>query len=314
MKPLVIVTEPNDPGPTAWLREHARVIEMKSDDARFFETLADAEGLVIRTYTRVNDELLDRAPKLKVVGRGGVGIENIDVPACRRRGVEVVYTPDANSLAVGDFVFGNILQLLRAWPTFREMPMSAQEFKRVRNQIRGKQLNELTMGIIGMGKVGRRVGHIAASGFGMKVIYRDIVDVAHLLDFPATAVGLNEVFGQSDIVTLHTDMRPGNENLAGRQQIARMKPSAILLNCSRGEVLDVHALADAIREKRIAGAAVDVFAPEPPGDDYPLLGLDNVILTPHIASRTTTAMENMSWVVRDIVEVLNGRKPKYPAP
>ncbi len=314
MKPLVIVTEPNDPAPMHWLRDHALVVEMKSDDPRFFDVLKDAEGLCIRTYTRVNDALLDRAPKLKVVGRGGVGIENIDVPACRRRGVEVVYTPDANSLAVGDFVFGNILQLLRSWPMFREKSMTPEEFKRIRNQIRGKQLNELTIGIIGMGRVGRRVGHIAQSGFGMNVIYRDLINVAHLLDFPATPVALNEVFSKSDIVTLHTDMRPGNEHLAGRDQLALMKPTAILLNCSRGEVLDVHALATAIREKKIAGAAVDVFAPEPPADDFPLLGLPNVILTPHIASRTTTAMENMSWVVRDIIEVLEGRAARYPAP
>jgi len=110
------------------------------------------------------------------------------------------------------------------------------------------------------------------------------------------------------------DMRPGNRNLVAAEQITMLKPSAILINTSRGEVLDAQALAEAIRNKKLAGAALDVFAPEPPPADFPLLGFDNVLLTPHLGSRTRTATENMSWVVRDVVEVLEGRKPKYPAP
>src|SRR2546423_7104604 len=106
-------------------------------------------------------------------------------------------------------------------------------------------------------------------------------------------------------------MLPGNDNLVGAEQIALMKPSAILINTSRGEVLDAAALAAAIRENRLAGAAIDVFDPEPPGEDFPLVRLDNVILTPHLAARTYTAIENMSWVVRGVVEVLEGRAPKY---
>src|SRR5689334_23031410 len=105
-RPLVLVTEPNDPGPMKWLAERTRMVQVSSDEPRFFELLPEAEGLVVRTYTKVNDALLSRAPKLKVVGRGGIGLENIDVPACRKRGVEVVYTPGANTIAVGDFVFG----------------------------------------------------------------------------------------------------------------------------------------------------------------------------------------------------------------
>jgi D-3-phosphoglycerate dehydrogenase len=165
-----------------------------------------------------------------------------------------------------------------------------------------------------MGRVGRRVGHIAANGFGMRVIYNDLVDVSGLLDFPAEPVDKPALYRQSDVLSLHVDMRPGNENLVGREQIALMKPSAVLVNTSRGEVLDVAALAEALREKRLAGSALDVFWPEPPKADFPLLGMENVLLTPHVAARTHTAMENMSWVVRDVVEVLEGRPPKYPAP
>jgi len=245
--PLVLVTEGSDSAPLAWLKERARVIEAAPDTPDFNAALSEVEGMVVRTYTRVNEGLLARCPRLKVVGRGGVGLENIDVAACRARNVEVVFTPDANTLAVGDFVIGYALQLLRPWAFFKDNAYEPKEFKRIRDTQRGVQLNELTLGILGMGRVGRRVGSIAANGFGMRV-------------------------------------------------------------------MDDAVLADLLRRKKIAGAAIDVFDPEPPKSDYPLLGLDNVLLTPHMAARTRTAIENMSWVVRDVVEVLEGRKPKYPAP
>jgi phosphoglycerate dehydrogenase-like enzyme len=312
--PHVLVTEDSDPTPLAWLRERARVVEAGPGSPEFDAALPNVVGMVVRTYTKVNAALLDRCPKLKVVGRGGVGLENIDVPACRVRGVEVVYTPDANTLAVGDFVIGLALQLLRPWAFFRERAYEPADFKRVRNTLRGVQLDELTFGILGMGRVGRRVGHLTATGFGARVIYNDLLDVRPHLTFPATAVDKPTLFREADVVSLHVDMRPGNENLVGAPLLSLMKPTAILINTSRGEVLDDDALAAAIRSKAIAGAAIDVFDPEPPPADYPLLGFDNVLLTPHMAARTHTAIENMSWVVRDVVEVLNGRRPTYPAP
>jgi D-3-phosphoglycerate dehydrogenase len=258
--------------------------------------------------------LLDRAPQLRVVGRGGVGLENIDVVACRKRGVEVVYTPDANTLAVGDFVFGYMLQLLRPWAFFHDETYAPKEFKRIRDTVRGVGLHELTLGILGMGRVGRRVGKIAADGFGMRVIYNDLLDVRDQVSFDASAVDKLTLFRESDVLSIHVSMRPGNENLVGSVELASMKPSAIVINTSRGEVLDANALAAAIRAGKIAGAALDVYHPEPPEPDFPLVGLPNVLLTPHLAARTVTALENMSWVVRDIVEVLNGRPPRFPAP
>lgn len=312
-KPIVVVTEGSDPKPLTWLKDQVQVIETNLNDPGLDAALAQADGLVIRTYTKVTPDFLAKCPKLKVVGRGGVGVENIDVKACRARGVEVVYTPDANTLAVGDFVFGYMLQLLRPWCFFKERVYEPAEFKKVRETHRGRQLNELTLGILGMGRVGRRVSRIA-QGFGMRVIYNDLLDVASELDFPATPVSKDELFAQADVLSIHVDMRPGNENLVGRDQLARMKPTSILINTSRGEVLDVQPLADAIREKRLFGAALDVYWPEPPKPGFPLLNMDNVLLTPHMAARTGIAMENMSWVVRDVVAVLNGEKPCYPVP
>lgn len=315
---VVLVTEGSDPGPLAWLREQLHVVECPLDDPKLGEHLRVADGMVVRTYTRVDDALLDGAPNLKVVGRGGVGLENIDVPACRRRGVEVVYTPDANTLAVGDFVVGYMLQLLRPWAPFRDRAYDPKEFKRIRNTVRGRQLNELTIGVLGMGRVGRRVGHLAANGFGMRVLYNDLLDASQgempPVPFPATAVDKETLYRESDVLTIHVEMRPGNEHLVGRDALALMKPTSIVINTSRGEVLDAAALAESIRGKRLAGAALDVFAPEPPPADFPLLGFDNVILTPHLAARTGTALANMSWVVRDVVGMLEGRTAKYPAP
>jgi phosphoglycerate dehydrogenase-like enzyme len=315
VRPLVLITEGSDPKPLAWLRERVNVVEIRTDDRNFGQQLAQADGLIVRTYTRVTEAILQAAPKLKVVGRGGVGLENIDVAACRRRGVEVVYTPDANTLAVGDHVFGVILQLIRPWPIFRQRAFEPEEFKRVRSGSKGRQLNELILGILGFGRVGKRVGHIAANGFGMRVIYNDLVTPdPQSFSFNATAVDKPTLYRESDIVTLHVDMRPSNHHLVRREQIAQMKTDAILINAARGEVLDAQALADALRGGKLAGAALDVFDPEPPPADFPLLGMDNVILTPHMASRTHSAIENMGWVVRDVYEVLQGRSASYPAP
>ncbi len=313
-KPLVLVTEGSDSTPLSWLRDRARVLEIPFNDSRLEEHLPHADAIVIRTYTRVNEALLSNAPRLKVVGRGGVGLENIDLAACRRRGVRVVYTPHANTNAVGDYVFGVLLRLVRDWVFLGpENVPDIGAFKRVRDQIRGRQLDELTLGVLGMGRVGRRVGRIAASGFGMRVIYNDLLDVRAQLDFLAEAVEKPVLYRDCDVLTIHVDLRPGNENLVGKEQLVLMRPSAIVINASRGEVLDVVALADALRDQRLTAAALDVYHPEPPPPNFPLLGLKNVILTPHLASRTWTATENMSWVVKDVMAVLEGREPEFPA-
>ncbi len=314
-RPNVLVTEGSDAVPLAWLAERANVIAIGQTDPGFDEQLAQAEGMVVRTYTKVNEAMLAKAPKLRVVGRGGVGIENIDVAACRKRGIEVVYTPDANTLAVGDFVFGYLLQILRPWNFFRDEVYEPKEFKRIRDAVRGRQLNEMTIGILGMGRVGKRVGQIAANGFGMRVIYNDVLDIpSSSLHFPATSVDKPSLYKQADILSIHVTMLPGNENLVGESELALMKPGSVVVNTSRGEALDAHALATAIKANHIYGAAIDVFHPEPPQADFPLLGLDRVLLTPHLAARTYTAIENMSWVVRDVWNVLQGDKPRFPAP
>lgn len=313
-KPVVLMTEGStDPSAVDWLRDHSELLEAGTDDPRFPAYLSRAQGLLVRTYTRVNEKLLAGAPRLRAVARAGVGLDNIDIPACRGRGIEVVYTPDANSQAVADYVFAILLQIIRPLTIFRDKAFAPAEFKRVRDGIQGGQLDQLTMGILGMGRVGRHVGR-AAVAFGMKVTYNDLLDVQSQLDFPATPVDKETLYRQCDVLTIHVDMKKGNENLVGEKQIAMLKPTAILINASRGEVLDAHALARAMKAGHLRAAALDVYAPEPPPADFPLLGMDNVILTPHLASRTSPAVSNMSWVVKDLVGVLNGERPRFPAP
>ena len=312
--PVILMTEGSAPAPLAWLRERADVREIRYDAPDFAEHLRIADGMCVRTYTKVTPALLDAAPKLKVVGRGGIGLENIDVPACRERGVEVVYTPGANTLAVGDFVFGLMIQLLRPFVPFRETVYPPAEFKRLRNTLRGRQLNELTLGILGMGRVGRRVGRIGSLGFGMNVIYHDLLDVSAEIDFPATAVPADELYRTCDVLTVHIDARPSNDKLLSRDVLSLLKPHTVLINTSRGEVLNASDVAHALRQNTLGGAALDVYDPEPPDANFPLLGFDNVILTPHMAARSATAIENMSWVVKDVLNVIAGGSPESPAP
>lgn len=313
--PLVLITEEGtDAEPLAWLAERTRVVQGSLDEAAALGVLDQVRGLLVRTYTQVDAAALARLPALAVVGRGGVGLDNIDVAACRARGVDVVYTPEANTVAVAEYVFGLVLALWRSVRDYGHEVSDPVMFKRYRAELRGRQLDESTLGILGMGRIGRAVGRIAAMGFGMRVLYHDVLDVSAAVHYPAQAVDRTRLLREADVLTLHVDMRPGNEGLVDAALLAEAKPHALLINTCRGEVVDTVAVAEALRRGRLGGAAIDVFAPEPPPSTLPLIGMPRVILSPHVAARTATALTNMSWVVRDVVEVLEGRPPRFPAP
>lgn len=303
MLPTIVVTEGLEDVPFAWLRQNANVIEAKpANKEALAAALAQADGLIVRTYTQVNDALLAQAPKLKVVGRAGVGLENIDQDACARRGVKVLSTPTANTRAVCEYVYNLIFHLGRPLVNLAA-PISAEEFHSYRKKIRGLELSGKTMSILGMGRIGRGVGKIAWA-MGMKVLYNDIVDVAAHIDFPATAVDKATLYKEADILTLHVNYQPGNHHLVNADVLKTLKPSALLINTCRGDVLDAYALAAALKTSQLAGAAIDVHEPEPPPADYPLWGCPNLIFAPHLAARTQGAMDAMSWVARDVVDAL----------
>jgi phosphoglycerate dehydrogenase-like enzyme len=288
--PLVIVTENLDDTAASWISARMRV-EQAGPDTAGFETLStQAEALVIRTYTRVDADLLDRLPRLRVVGRAGVGLDNIDLPECRRRGVEVVHTPEANTQAVS----------LDRWHELR------------RDVVAERQMDTLTLGILGLGRVGRRVAEVARA-IGFRVLANDLLPMTGESRRSAEPVELETLFAESDVISLHIDGRPTNRGFVDRRLLSLLKPHVTLLNTCRGMVLDHEALGAHLRNHPGSQALLDVHDPEPPTPDHPLWDLPNAHLLPHLASRTRQATENMSWVVKDVVAVLEGRRPRWPA-
>lgn len=311
--PLVIQTEHLDAQSARWLGERCQLVVCPHDDPGFEAALADAEGLVVRTYTQVNQSLLECAPKLRVVGRAGVGLDNIDLIACRARNISVVYTPDANTQAVVEYVFALMLDDLRPRVTIDRALPPAQWNQLRQDTVGRRQLNELTLGLLGLGRVGRGVAR-AASAIGCPVIYHDLLDVPINHRHGGQPVGVEELFAAADVLSIHIDGRPSNRGFVSEHLLSRMKKDVLLLNTSRGFVVDNLSLARFMRGRPQSRAMLDVHEPEPVTADSPLLGLPNVRLYPHLASRTQTAMANMSWVVRDVWAVLQGMAPSFPAP
>ncbi|MFA7237829.1 MAG: NAD(P)-dependent oxidoreductase [Phycisphaeraceae bacterium] len=318
-KPKVILTEHLDDAAAQWLADQTHLVRQPHDDpVALHRELADAEGLVVRTYTLVNDALLDAAPRLKVVGRAGVGLDNIDLPACRRRDVRVVFTPDANTQAVVEYLWALILDVVRPRKYLTEA-IDAKTFHAIRAKQVGKQLSDMTLGILGVGRIGRRIAQVA-SAIGMRVLCNDILK-PDALDLPPDFQGLfvdkSTLYRESDILTIHVDGRPENRQLIDAAALSQLKNDCLLINAARGMLIDNAALRDWSLRVRTSGgeglAVLDVHEPEPPQADYILYGLPNVKLLPHLASRTPQAMANMSWVVRDVVAVLRGEPPRYPA-
>lgn len=313
----VLLTEHLDDTCADWLSRQANLVRTPlNEPQRLHAELADAHGLVVRTYTQVNDALLDRAPSLHVVGRAGVGLDNIDLEACAKRGVTVVYTPDANTQAVVEYVWALIFDDIR--PRLRlEQYVPPPTFHQHRKEQVGRQVADMVLGVLGMGRIGRRMAQVGHA-FGCRVLYHDVRTRAELnlpADEPSAFVDRATLLRESDILTIHVDGRAANRHLFDADLLRELNPSVLLINTSRGFVIDPAALADWAKAVEPTGgrAVLDVHEPEPFGDDYPLLGLPNVTLLPHLASRTDTALRNMSWVVRDVMRVLSGEKPHWPA-
>jgi len=306
-KPLIVVAEPLNEKSLQYLREHAEVRQVSIDQVP--DAIGQADGLIVRTYTQVSPALLDRAERLKVVGRAGVALDNIDVRACLARGVQVVHTPAANTLAVVDYTLAMILAMNRRFCPMSG-PMSPEAFHAARKPTFGRFLSGATLGIVGVGRIGSRVGR-AAVGLGMNVLFNDIRPVE--LDYPAEALAKPALYARSDIVTLHVPLTRLTRKMIDTEALGHFKHGGQFINAARGPCVDYHALADALRCGHLSAAVIDCHDPEPPRAEYPLFGLDNVILTPHTAARVPEAVERMCEVVYDVVAVLQGRPPQYPA-
>jgi phosphoglycerate dehydrogenase-like enzyme len=312
-EPLVILTEPLDDAAVQWLGEHARVERIERDAPGFAARLAQAAGLVVRTYTIVDAVLLSGAANLRVVGRAGAGLDNIDVAACRERGIEVVYRPEANTQAVVEYVVCLLCDALRPRTTL-DGPLDAHTWHRLRaDVVADRQMSELTLGILGLGRIGARVAAVA-SALGFRVLYNDLLPISPALRGDANPVSVDALFEESDVITLHVDGREANRGCVGSSLLSRLKANAVLVNTSRGFVVDNVELRSCLSARPDVRAFLDVHEPEPPAPEESLLAVENAVLLPHLASRTRTAMTEMSWVVRDVVAVLEGSEVAYPAP
>jgi len=273
--------------------------------ATLAQKIVGYDGLIVRSSVNVTAEVFEAADKLKVVGRAGVGVDNIDVNAASMRGVIVTNTPGANTIATTEHAMALMLSLCRHIPQ-AHATMKAGKWDR--KSFMGSQLYRKTIGIIGMGRIGTRMA-LRCQSFGMEVIAYDPYlsdEVAHELKIKP--VELPELLAQSHFITLHAALTPQTEKLINAEAIAQMKKGVYIINASRGGIIDEDALVEGLRSGHIGGAALDVYTEEPLSPDSPLLTFNNVILTPHLAASTVEAQRDVgTQIVEQVIDALLGR-------
>ncbi len=289
----VVVSDPLSDEGLAVLRDAAAfdVVVVNGADAAALKTaLADADALLVRSGTKVTAELIDAAPRLKLVGRAGTGVDNIDLPASTRRGLVVMNTPDANSIAAAEQTLALILGLVRNLAPAAE---SLAGGRWERTKFLGTELSGKTLGVFGFGRIGREVTRRALA-FDMTVLVHDpFITTEIARSHEATAVSTDELLAAADIITLHAPLTKSTRHMIGAREIGLMKPGARIVNCARGGLVDETALLAALESGKLAGAALDVFEQEPP-QESPLIGRPDVLATPHLGASTREAQENVA--------------------
>ncbi len=265
-------------------------VELTPKDVK--EAVKDAEVLIVRSATQVNEELLSHAQKLKIVARAGVGLDNVDTAACEKRKIKVLNTPTASSNAVAELVIGLMFAVSRK---IAKADFSMKKKTWIKKELTGTELEGKTLGVIGLGRIGSMLA-IKAKALGMQIVYFD----PHTQNSSiGRQVSLNDLMALSDYISLHAPLTPETRELINASVIAKMKNSAVLINTARGGLVDEEALYSALKEGKIAGAALDVYLQEP----YigKLCELDNIVLTPHIAGNTKEAQARIG---QELVELL----------
>ncbi|MBM4276463.1 MAG: hydroxyacid dehydrogenase [Deltaproteobacteria bacterium] len=296
----------------ALLREKGEVFFAKSfEENSLIDEAKEIDGMIIRANGKVNRKLMESAPRLRVIGRHGVGVENIDLEAATEKGIWVVNTPDANDISVAEHFFGLAPMLSKM---LKKGDIALREGRwEARYQYIGNELHGKTLGILGFGRIGKAVGRIGYKGFDMKVLYYDAVRYGEEeKELKAVKVSLEELLSQSDFISIHLPMLPATKGLIGEKEFGMMKSTAYIINLARGPIWDEKALYKILKEGRIAGAGADVFEVEPAGKEHPLFELENFIGTPHMAAHTEEALKKMSLVAEDVIRVLEGKAPLHP--
>lgn len=310
----ILLYEPMHEAGTSLLQRHGVVrVAPALDEPTLVSAVRDADAIVIRANGKVSRAVIDAAPRLKAIGRHGVGLENVDITAATERGIWVVYTPEANSESVAEHF---VLLALTLSKRFLESDQDLRAGKwNVRYEHIGRELYGKTLGVVGFGRIGRTTARICHQGFGMPVLYYDVVAAPPEVEVETRArrVSLEELLRTADYVSLNLPLTPETRHLIGREQIRMMKPTAYLCNLGRGPLWDEGAVLEALEQRRIAGAGTDVFEEEPTAKDNPLFRRRDFVCTPHMAAHTEEAMRRMSLVAEDIVAVLQGCEPRWPA-
>jgi D-3-phosphoglycerate dehydrogenase / 2-oxoglutarate reductase len=286
--------------------------------------IGDCNALVVRN-TLITRQIMEAAPKLAVIGRHGVGYDTVDTKAAADLGIPIVYTPAANTESVAElsvtFILALCRKLLIANAAMQSeellsetvtMAIMARQKGLITHDIRGK-----TLGVIGVGRIGSSVSKKMMAAFNMRVLgYDPYVDEATLSGYGVRKMAsLDEMLPQCDFVAVHCSGGAETRNMINNRTLALMKPTAYLVNTARGTIVDEKALLDALHSNRIAGAALDVFDPEPPRPGNPLLHMENVIVTSHLGAMTEESLHNMAvMVAQGVLDVLEGRAPQYPVP
>ncbi|PTM58643.1 phosphoglycerate dehydrogenase [Desmospora activa] len=302
----VLITDPlSEQGIEQLLQAEDIEVIRKTDltPEQLLQEIKEADALLVRSQTQVTAEVIAAGKQLKAIGRAGVGVDNIDIPAATSRGIIVVNAPDGNTISTAEHTFAMLISLARNIPQGYRSTIQG-EWKR--KQFVGVELNKKTLGIIGLGRIGTELSKRAQS-FNMKVLAFDpylTQERAHKIG--VTQATLDEVIAQSDFITVHTPLTKETRHLINADAFQRMKGGVRIINCARGGIIDENALLEAIQAGKVAGAALDVFETEPPGH-HPLFELPQVIATPHLGASTREAQENVAIdVAGEVLHILRG--------
>jgi D-3-phosphoglycerate dehydrogenase len=304
----ILITDGLDRTAVEILRNGNEVDLHELDSKSLLAAIPAYHALIVRSRTKVTKEVLARGTKLKVVGRAGVGVDNIDVDEATARKVVVVNAPTASTVSVAELAIGHMISLLRHLP---EADRSVRSGKWEKAKLEGRELFGKTLGLLGSGRIGAEVAK-RAQAFGMQVIAYD----PYLPKAAATAAGIRLVdedvlLRDSDVLSIHAALTTETRGLVGGSELAKMRPTAVLVNCARGEIVDERALAEALRVGTISGAAIDVFAAEPPAGS-PLLTAPNVVFTPHLGASTAEGQSRAGAIVADqVIKALEGKRPDF---
>lgn len=307
----IVIAEPYDPDAIARLQAIGQVdVLADSSPQSILAAVANADALLVRNKAHVTARIIDAAGQLKVIGRAAPNIDHIDLRAAGRRKIPVVFAPHMAVTSTAEFTLAMILALQRRLPAFDRQIRKGQ-FEALRTPS-GRELAHETIAFLGIDSVAERLGRILHAAFGSRIVFHDLAGKTPV-EFPAQPLGLDELLAAADILVVHLPMSSATRRLLDADRIAKLRPTAIVVNASRGGVIDTTALAHALHTRRLAGAALDVFEVEPLPMKHPIRRAPNCLLTPHVAAATIDAASSRFQVADDVIRVLSGHLPRYAA-